>query len=81
MSDESRAEGGRGGDRPSKCENPHADCHREPDLEVRWAEDHTSDDPYNQFWLCDPCYAMLNRGTVFSPNDLSTCRGGFEDEW
>lgn len=75
------ADQGRGGNRPSTCENPHADCYRDPDREVRWAEDYTADDPKHQMWLCDPCYAMLERGTHFSVSDMETRSGGFNDGW
>jgi len=71
----------RGGNRPSTCENPHAECHRDPDLEVRWAEDYTAENPHHQMWLCEPCYAMLERGTHFSVSEMETRDGGFENEW
>lgn len=64
--------------RPSTCQNPGADCYRDPDLEVRWAEDVSSENEFNRRWLCDPCYAMLDRGTLVSPSEIETRRNGFD---
>jgi|AntDeeMetagen285_2_1112576.scaffolds.fasta_scaffold02474_10 hypothetical protein len=68
-------------DRPSTCKNPHVDCYRSPDVEARWSEDFTSEQPHNQMWLCDQCCEMLKRGSVISPNELSVKRHGFESDW
>lgn len=56
-------------DRPSTCQNPEADCYRDPDKLVHWAEDYTSDEPRVEIWVCDPCWAMFCRGTRVSPNE------------
>ncbi len=63
--DQPRTDGG-----VSTCENPEADCHREPTREVSWGEDITSETPRVDVRLCDPCAKILERGTVISPNEL-----------
>jgi len=75
-----RGDDGDEGNRPSECQNPDADCYRDPDREVKWVEDYTAEDPHYQLWLCDPCYAMLTLGTAVSPNEVETRRGGFDGE-
>lgn len=64
---------------PSTCENPHADCYREPDLEARWVEDFTSENEYNQYWLCQQCFKMLERGTMVSRSNLQSRENGFRE--
>lgn len=61
-------------ERPSTCENPEADCYRDPTRYVEWAEDYTSDTPLVEVWLCNPCAKILKRGTVISPNELDVGR-------
>lgn len=59
-----------GTERPSACENPEAECHRKPTRYVKWSEDYTSDTPWNEMCLCDPCSSILRRGTCISANEL-----------
>jgi len=63
-----------GTNRPSKCQNPDADCHREPTKMVAWSEDYTADDPHWSGWLCTPCWVMVKMGTKLSPNEVEVRR-------
>lgn len=50
-------------ERPATCENPEADCYREPVVTVFWVEDDaTADWPTFEKWLCYPCAQAMIRG-------------------
>lgn len=55
---------------PSTCENPEADCYREPTNWVWRSEDFTAPDPKFEGYLCDQCLAAIKIGTRFSATDM-----------